>query len=244
MEAIQIGLGSNRHGLALNDGDKAYCIRIAVKEFPLWSNRRIARLIGCNCRYVDRIVNEGQLRTGTHVVGTDGKTYPVAPVQSKEKLEPAPVPPVPKPTVLAPLVGGFPVPVVGRKLTQGWQQPVEPPVVESTVSKPLIPKPPGSGFPVVVLGRKLTQGPPELAAMLERLAIPTVKASLPNCFFKELKTAWRRHQTKEPDKWAKGVVEAFNEMGDKMYDACPTDWHRLKLKRQLQDVFRNWDYSN
>jgi len=90
-KAIQAGLESNRHGLPLKDGDKARCIRLAILAMPELSNRSIAELIGCNSRYVDRIVNEGQLRTGTHPVkGRDGKMYSVPksnpkPVQPQEE---------------------------------------------------------------------------------------------------------------------------------------------------------------
>ena len=75
-EAMRIGLGSNKHGLPLNGGDKKRCIEIAVKEFPDWSNRRIADLIGCSSKYVDKIVNTCELRTSSHVVGKDNKMYP------------------------------------------------------------------------------------------------------------------------------------------------------------------------
>jgi ParB-like chromosome segregation protein Spo0J len=91
-EAIQIGLESNKHGLPLNNRDKAHCIRIAVLTFPDLSNRRIAEMIGCNSRYVDRIVEKEQLRTGTQLVkGKDGKTYKAnkkrsKPAQQQEEL--------------------------------------------------------------------------------------------------------------------------------------------------------------
>ena len=77
-EAIRVGLASNQeHGVPLNDGDRAVRIRIAVATFPELSNRTIADLVGCNSRYVDRIVKEGQLRTGTQLVmGKDGKMRP------------------------------------------------------------------------------------------------------------------------------------------------------------------------
>ena len=77
-EAIRVGLESNQnHGVPLNEGDRAVRIKIAVAAFPELSNRSIADLVGCNSRYVDRIVNENQLRTGTQLVmGKDGKMRP------------------------------------------------------------------------------------------------------------------------------------------------------------------------
>jgi hypothetical protein len=86
LEAITIGLGSNKHGLPLNRGDKKRCIEIAVKEFPKWSNRRIADQIGCSEAHVRRIVNVCELRTDTHVEGKDGKSYPNQKVSIKPIL--------------------------------------------------------------------------------------------------------------------------------------------------------------
>ena len=62
VEAIQVGLSNNRHGLPLGKGDTAHCIRLAVKEVPDWSNRRISEMIGCCSSYVNRIVREESLR--------------------------------------------------------------------------------------------------------------------------------------------------------------------------------------
>ena len=95
-EAIRVGLESNKdHGLPLNDGDKAVCIKIAVAEFPELSNRKIADLVSCNSRYVDRIVNENQLRTGTQMkIGKSGKPEPVNrnPAQNKPQSQKTIVP--------------------------------------------------------------------------------------------------------------------------------------------------------
>jgi len=85
-EAILVGLECNQdHGLPLNDGDKAHRIKIAVAEFPELSNRKIADIVNCNSRYVDRIVNKWDLRTGTQwIMGENGKMR----LASKKRKEP------------------------------------------------------------------------------------------------------------------------------------------------------------
>lgn len=87
--AIQIGLESNRHGLPLNHDDKTHCIKIAVTEFPLLSNRRIANLIGCSSRHVDHVVDANKLRTGTQQVeGKDGKMHPSNKREKNKPIQP------------------------------------------------------------------------------------------------------------------------------------------------------------
>ena len=77
-EAVQIGIGSNRHGLPLNDDDKTHCIKMAVPALAL-SNRMIAKLVGCSSRHVDKVVEKYQLRTGSQLVmGKDGKMHPAS----------------------------------------------------------------------------------------------------------------------------------------------------------------------
>ena len=75
LEAIQEGLKSNRHGLRLNNADKAHCIKLALGESN-WSNRQIADLIGCSRQYVDKIAKKERPSSQGTVTGKDGKQYP------------------------------------------------------------------------------------------------------------------------------------------------------------------------
>ncbi len=90
-KAMEIALGSNRHGLKLSDGDKQKAIRMALEWFPKFSNVRIAGLIGCCESYVRKVkgeVDASQDRTSAilkeKVEGADGKMYP----RSRRKEEP------------------------------------------------------------------------------------------------------------------------------------------------------------
>jgi hypothetical protein len=174
-EAIRIGLESNRHhGLRLNEGDMARCIKIAVAEFSEWSNRRIADIIGCNSRYVDRIVKKSQLRTGTHVVeGKDGKQYSV-----QKKCNKATQPQVDTPdktTAPDPSAAvsetGTPTsqcesgkPVQPQEDTVNVTDVTVPPVVESVAEPTTVPVPP---IAELVELDKLTQRIIELIAPLD-----------------------------------------------------------------------------
>jgi len=124
--------GNNKHGLPLNTGDKALCIEIAVKTFPEFSNRRIAKEVGCSNGYVDRIVQERQLRLDTPVVtGKDGKQYPSTKksrkvVQQQEESADAGSEAAPSVTEAAPVVTEqIATPISTPKLADHWKAALE-----------------------------------------------------------------------------------------------------------------------
>jgi hypothetical protein len=85
IDAIQEGLKSNRrHGLRLNNADKAHCIKLALSELK-WSNNRIADLIGCSRQYVDKIAKKERPSSQDTVIGKDGKEYPAGGERNKTK---------------------------------------------------------------------------------------------------------------------------------------------------------------
>jgi len=232
-EAIQVGLGSNRHGLPLNDGDKAKCIRIAVTEFSEWSNRRIANLIGCSSRYVDRIVKKENLRSDTHAVkGKDGKKYPVKPVQPKENVAPVPEPSAPEPAVTESDTVSVTSPADSPGLSdgEGIDQKETGTETESV-----------TGFYVPVerkleLGEKL----PTVTEPVAEIVSEKSPTSRIDPILDELKTAWELHLTMKPEQWATKVANAFK----KLHTAAPTCEHRKRLGGKLQNVFRKWGFPS
>ena len=81
-EARQFALEDNRHGRKLSSSDLKYAIGIALKEFPDFSQGRIAQMLGCDRTYVSRIrkqlVTSHGLTEQETTVGLDGKVRKTA----------------------------------------------------------------------------------------------------------------------------------------------------------------------
>ena len=78
-DALIYALGANTaNGLRRTNDDKRRCVQIALKEFPDWSDRRIAEVCGVGNRFVGTVRNE--LCPGhsspepTKRIGRDGKS--------------------------------------------------------------------------------------------------------------------------------------------------------------------------
>ena len=93
LDALWYALGANRqHGHRLSSRDKRCAILRAVKEFPDKGNRAIADHIGVSESYVRKVIGAEcpEVRTGAHVTGKDGKSYPA----KKPKASTPPAEPV------------------------------------------------------------------------------------------------------------------------------------------------------
>jgi hypothetical protein len=81
-DALIYALGANRtNGLRRTNADKRHCVEIALKEFPDWSNRRIADACGVSDPTVAAIREEHVQTFSTSSTpavrtGRDGKQYP------------------------------------------------------------------------------------------------------------------------------------------------------------------------
>ena len=77
-DALWFALGANRaHGARLSRADKKHAVELAFRTWPVLSQGRVARHVGCTQQYVSKI--REQVTTSWHlpdrVVGRDGKLY-------------------------------------------------------------------------------------------------------------------------------------------------------------------------
>ena len=244
-EAIRIGLGSNRHGLLLNNADRAHCIKIAVAELSEWSNRMIADIIGCSESLVRKVVKKHELRTGAQFVSCkDGSKRPASPSKKRSKSEqqqenPAKETNVPSPPLTeietkldTPLTGdpGLSDEVaddVGKTAAEGeCQEPVEPQEGVAEVSHDAA-TPTAEPETEPAIRAEPVEEAPEKS--------PVKDSNEPSILIDELKGVWESHRTTESDQWAEGVVDAFKHL----YDALPVEYRKM-LRLRLQPALRNW----
>lgn len=81
-DALVYALGANvTNGLRRTNADKCHCVQIALREFPDWSDRRIAEACGVSHPFVLKLrpqVVTITTSTPTTRVGRDGKEYPAS----------------------------------------------------------------------------------------------------------------------------------------------------------------------
>lgn len=79
-DALVYALGANvTNGLRRTNADKCHCVQIALKEFPDWSDRRVAEACGVSQPFVSKLrpqVITVITSAPTTRIGRDGKQYP------------------------------------------------------------------------------------------------------------------------------------------------------------------------
>lgn len=94
IEAVKYALGANTdHGLKRTNADKDKAVRMALKNFPEWSDRQIASACVVGHQLVAKVRGQVDENPPERRLGADGKTYPASqPRRAQGAAAPAGVP--------------------------------------------------------------------------------------------------------------------------------------------------------